>query len=281
MKGRYFAILLAGALIAGTFITSWYAEISLKPAEAYVTKGNLSAAPPLIVTAQPVRRQFYRHIPWSGIVEPRASVTLIAQTAGRITAIEAEDQTRVVKGTPMVREGGPLLEARHARLTAKIKSLKSQLVLARQTVKELQQNLQARLTTNNEVAAAQEAQLRLKDQLRQTRLNLAAFEKQILIRAPMSGIFTGRLVSVGQDVSNGQIVGKIIDTNRLRITAALFPPPGFDLQGKEATVHLRQGRTVSGIIQRLLPEADSTGAAMVWIEGPRIDKQLRSGQMVS
>ncbi len=280
MKGRRFIILFMTTLTIGAIITCWYAKISLRPAEASVAAGNLPAVPPLVVTAQPIRHRFYLRVPWSGTVEPCASVTLITRTDGRITAIEAEDQSRIAKGAPVARLGGPLLETRHTRLAGKIKSLKSQLNLARQTVEELEQNLRARLTTNNKVAAAQDAQLKLKGQLRQARLNLAAFEKQILISAPMSGIFTRRMVSVGQDVSTGQVVGGIIGTDHLRITASLFPPPGFDLQGKKATVRLRQDQAVSGIIRYLLPETDSTGAVMVWIEGPQIDK-LRPGQTVS
>ncbi|VAW40861.1 hypothetical protein MNBD_DELTA03-1840 [hydrothermal vent metagenome] len=281
MKGRRFIILFMAALIIGTIITSWHTGISLKPTEASAAADNLPAAPPLIVTAQPVRQRFYLRVPWSGTVEPCAAVTLITRISGRITAIEAEDQTRIAKGAAVARLGGPLLETRHARLAAKIKALKSQLGLARQTVKELARNLQAQLTTSREVAAAQGTQLKLKGQLRQARLNLAAFEKQILIHAPISGIFTGRLVSLGQDVVKGQTVGRIIDTGHLRITAALFPPPDFDLHGKEATIYPRQGQRISGIIQRLLPETDSTGAVMVWIEGPQINKELRPGQTVS
>jgi len=268
MKGRHFIISFVTALIVGAGITYWYTQISLKPAEASVAAGNLPAVPPLVVTTQPVRQRFYLRVPWSGIVEPCTSVILITRTDGRITAIEAEDQTRIAKGAPVARLGGPLLEARHTRLAGKIKSLKSQLDLARQTVEELEQNLRARLTTNNKVAAAQGAQFKLKSQLRQARLNLATFEKQILISTPMSGVFTKRRVSVGQDVSAGQIVGKIIGTGHLRIAASLFPPPGFDLQGKEATVRLRQNQTISGIIRHILPETDSTGAVMIWIEGP-------------
>jgi len=116
--------------------------------------------------------------------------------------------------------------------------------------------------------------------LRETRLSLKALENQINLTAPIDGIFTNRLVSVGQEVNAGQVVGEIIDTGRLRITASLFPPRVIELQGKEATIRLSENQTLTGIVQRVLPQALSTGAVTVWIEGPQIDTQLRPGQMV-
>ncbi len=281
MKNKPFIALFIAALIAVAVLTYWYAKRHFTCAETSVAVSTLPAISPLIVTAQPVMRRFSLRVPLTGIVEPRASVVLVTQAAGRITAVEADDQTWIEKGKPVARLGGPRIETRRARLAAEIEALSAQLDLARQTVEGLKQNLQARLVTNNQVATAQGTQFKLQRQLREARLGMEVLERQGYIFASMSGVFTKRRVSVGQDVGAGQVVGEIIGTSHLRIVASLFPPPGFDLQGKEATVRLGQDQAVSGIIRRLLPEANSTGAVMVWIEGPQIDKQLRPGQTVS
>lgn len=269
------------ALVAGAiFVYYWHAKGHCPSSDATFAADACPDIPALVVTAQPAMRQFSLNVPWTGIVEPRASVSLVTQLAGRIAAQEAKDQAWIGKGQTIMRLGGPLIEVQRAKLEAEVGSFSSQLGLARQTVKRLKQNLKVRLAINNQVAAAQAAQLKLQSKLHGAQLNLKTFEKQVCISAPMSGIFTKRLVSVGQDVSAGQAVGEIIGTGHLRIVASLFPPADFDPQGKVATVRLGQEQVVSGIIRRLLPESNSTGALMVWIEGPQIDKQLRPGQTV-
>jgi RND family efflux transporter MFP subunit len=180
----------------------------------------------------------------------------------------------------VMRLGGSQVEGARARLTGEIESLGSQIELARQTVERLKQSLKARLATKDQVAAAQDAQVKLEVQLRQARLGLKVLENQIDISAPMNGIFTNRRVSVGQDVTAGQVVGEIIDTSRLRIAASIFPQRGIDLQGKEATIRLIENRTLTGLVRRVLPRASKTGAVIVWVEGPQIDERLRPGQTV-
>jgi len=38
---------------------------------------------------------------------------------------------------------------------------------------------------------------------------------------------------------------------------------------------------VPGVVRRIVPQADSMGAAIVWIEGPQMDQQLRPRQTVA
>jgi multidrug efflux pump subunit AcrA (membrane-fusion protein) len=86
---------------------------------------------------------------------------------------------------------------------------------------------------------------------------------------------------VGQAVQAGQVLGEIIDPNHLRIVASLFPPAGVVLQGREATVRVSGTEPVVGTVGQVLPQASSTGATLVWIEGPQINRQLRPGQSVA
>ena len=273
------ALVLAGSL-AGMALTYWYVTNRGSAVKSLPSREVQTAVSSLITTAHPVMRVFTLRVPWIGTVEPQASVELIALVAGRVEAVEAEDQTRIEKGVLVARLGGARIEGRRAGLAAEAESLKTRLVFARKTVERLKQSLKARLVTKDQVAAARDVQVKLETRLREARLNLDTFDKNVGIFAPMSGIFTNRRISVGQDVHAGQVLGEIIDTPRLRIAASIFPPQGIDLQGMKAEIRLDDDCILTGLVRRVLPRAGGTGAVLVWIKGPQIDRQLRPGQTV-
>ncbi len=280
MKGKYYITL---ALVVAIIGSGAYVLLLLESRHPVAGKTVSDASPApesLISTAHPAKRTFTLQVHWVGTVESQASVELTALVAGRVETIEAEDQDPVKIGQSVLRLGGPQIEDVHARLTAQVESLETQVQLARKTLVRLKENFNTRLATKDQVAAAQEAKVRLETQLRDARLNLKTLNRKSRITAPMNGTFTNRRVSVGQDVSAGQIVGDVIDTGRLRVKASLFPPQGLELHGRQAAIRLNESQTITGIVRQVLPLASSTGAVSVWIEGPQIDAQLRPGQTV-
>jgi len=267
--------LAVGCLAAG--LTYWLVAAPL--ATGGVSSGQDRPAPaPLCVVSQPVERSFVREVPWTGAVQSQASVRLTARVAGRVEAIQAEDQAPVQAGAAVVRLGGPQVELRRTQMQAVAGSLRSRLALADEVVKRLEKDLTDRLATTNQLAAAQGAQLELQAMLEEAELALASFEDRLLIVASVSGVLTNRQVSVGQVVEAGQVVAEVIDPSRLRIVASLFPPAGLELQGMQATVQLGSGQTIAGIVEEVLPSRSETGAMQLWIEGPEIDRRLRPGQ---
>lgn len=280
MKSKHYITL---ALVVAIIGLGAYALLHIEPRETVAgkTASDSSSAPEsLISTAYPAKRTFTLQIHWVGTVESQASIELAALVAGRVQSIDAEDQRPVKMGQSVIRLGGPQIEDTRARLTAQIESLETQVQLAWETLVRLEENLKTQLATKDQVAAAQEAKVRLETQLRDARLNLKTLARQSRITAPMNGIFTNRRVSVGQDVAAGQVIGDVIDTDRLRVNASLFPPQDLELQGREAAIRLNESQTITGIVRQVLPLASSTGAVTVWIEGPQIDAQLRPGQTV-
>jgi len=276
---RYVTLALAGAIIGAA--AYGLSHIDSPVAAAGKTASDSSPVPAsLIRTAYPGKRTFTLQVRWVGTVESQASIELMALLAGRVEAIDAEDQNPVSMGQSVMRLGGPRIEDARARLTTRIESLKAQVRLARETRARLEENLKTRLATRDQVAAAQGAEVRLETQLSDARLNLKTLNRQSQITAPMKGIFTNRRVGVGQDVAAGQIVGDIIDTGRLRVKASLFPPRRLQLQGREAVIRSSESPPLTGTVRQVLPLASSTGAVTVWIEGPQIDGQLRPGQSV-
>jgi cobalt-zinc-cadmium efflux system membrane fusion protein len=279
MKIKHGIAFLLGLSFAGIGLTHGYARS--RGANAPPVTPSSPAAPALITTAHPQRRSFTREVPWIGVVESRASVELTAPVAGRVTRIAAGDQDRIERGRLVMRLGGPRIEGQRAVARAGIQSLESQLRLARQTAERLERSLKTQLATRDQVAQAREAQIRLKTRLRKARLSLKILDSQVRISAPMAGIFTNRRVSRGQDVTAGEIIGEIIDTGRLRIAAAIFPPPGITLQGKPAAIDSDATRVLTGFVSRVLPRASSSGAVRIWIQCPQMDGRLRPGQAVA
>ena len=280
MKVKRRIALAVAVLLAVLALALWKVKSRPSAIKPFAVEEALLSVPPLVTMAQPARRTFTLRLPWLGTVESRAAVELTALMAGRVEAIEVEDQARVEKRSLVATLGGLEIDGERAKLKVEVDSLRSEVELARQTVERLKENLKTQLATKDQVAAAEQRQVKLENQLHQARLNLQIFEKKVRISAPAAGTFTKRLVSTGQEVNAGQVVGEIIDTEQLRIVASVFPPQGIDLQGKDATIRLGENQTLTGLVRSVLPQASSTGAVVIWIEGPEIDQQMRPGQTV-
>jgi membrane fusion protein (multidrug efflux system) len=279
MKAAYWLVaILAGAAL-GAGIVYW--RLERRPSAGEPTGESRPVTASLIAVSQPAVRTLSRQVPWVGVVQSRASVQLKALQAGRVEAIDATDQTPVRSGDVILRLGGPQIETQRARLQTDVQSLKTQLDLANQTIERLQQNLGQQLATADQVASAQEDQVKLQAELRNAQLALESFEGQARVVSPMAGVFTNRRVSPGQTVGAGDAMGDIVDSNNLRIAASLFPPEGVSLEGREATIRLEENDRLAGTVARVLPEASGAGATAVWIEGPQIDERLHPGQTVS
>ncbi len=282
MRRRAWVVLILVLVAAGvSALIYWY----VRPRQSAAGRGTSYEAQSiesrLIAVAPPTVRTFVVHVPWVGVAQSVSTVELTALMAGRIQSIEATDEMPIRTGASVMVLGGPLVMAQEAKLEANLESSKLQLGLASQNVQRLEQNIKEQLSTRNDLATAQEAQLKLQAQVRDAQMALQALQEQSHITAPIAGVFTNRRVSVGQTVKVDGVLGSIIDPNHLRVVASLFPPAETRLEGKEATVRIATGRMVPGVVRRMVPQADSMGATILWIEGPQIDRQLRPGQTVA
>jgi len=280
MKTKYYItiILVVAIIVFGNYV---FLHIKLQESiDRKISTDSLFVHKALISTAYPTKRTFTLNVSWVGIVESQSSIKLRALTAGRVEAINAKDQNYIKKGKPIMRLKGSQIINTRAKLTAQMKSLETQVQLASETLVRVKENFKTRLATKEQVAIAQEMKVRLETQLRNVQLDLKTVNQQSRIASPINGIFTNRQVNVGQDVVAGQIVGDIINTDKLRIKASFYPPLGIDLQGKKASIRLNGNQIITGIVKQVLPQASSTGAVMVWIEGQQIDAELRPGQTV-
>jgi RND family efflux transporter MFP subunit len=236
--------------------------------------------PGLFATSLPATRSFTRTLPWFGRVEALTGMELRAAVDGRVTALAVKDGAEVKTGELLLRLGGRRIASEQAGLRARIDALATRRELQRQTLARLEQSLRNQLATRDQVAAARQHLVELEEGLGQARRDLATLRRNSRVVAPVAGRFTGRRVNTGQDVAAGEVLGAVIG-RRLRIAAALFPPPGARLAGQAVTVEETGGKALSGRVAALLPEADSNGATRAWLEGPQFDRNLLAGQTVA
>ena len=235
--------------------------------------------PSLIKVSTPVRRDFYRTVPFAGEVLSRRSVRITALTPGRIVSIGVPDESRVKAGEVLFVLGGPEVQRRLVSLRTEIRILQRRVLLAEKALKLKKKSFSAHLIPYSEVLSAEEHLGRLKSELSARQNALRLFESYLRIRAPIAGVFTRRRVSVGQWVEKGTVLAAIVDPERVWIRALVFPPPGFRLSGKPARI-LLPDRVLPARVTRVAPEETPAGGRIVFLEGPELSRYLAPGETV-
>jgi len=108
--------------------------------------------------------------------------------------------------------------------------------------------------------------------------------RQQRVTSPATGIFTNRRVNIGQDVEKGTHLADIISPTDLRIVASFSPPADIPLEGRTATINSTNGKTIPGIVVKVIPQRTITGVIfvwIVWIEGDVINRQMKLGETAS
>ncbi len=182
------------------------------------------AVPPPVVTVAKVEQRRFAPVLWvAGTVIPRQDARVSAEVAGRLVMV-ADVGSRVRRSEPLAR-----LDDREYRLLrqealAVVSRLQAQLRFSRQEVARLEklarQNNAARnrldevLSQRDQIAGELKA-ARVRLQLRQLQLEKAS------IPAPFDGVVTGRTRSVGEWVNAGDPVVRLVDPERLEVTASV------------------------------------------------------------
>jgi len=226
------------------------------------------------------RHDFSLHVPWFGQVESSHSIDLIARAPGRIIAIKAADEAPVQSGAELIELGGAEVTARRAGLTKQVKFAAKSARSAKKNLAIRRRMLGEHLSNKELLNVARQALAQAQSQLSAARQTLATFEVAIRIKAPIDGVLTGRRVHLGQYVTPGTVLARIINPRRVRIRASLFPPQAMDVAGMIATVHTDTGKKKQAMVARVMPERTVEGAVQVWIEGDALTG-LAPGMQVS
>jgi RND family efflux transporter MFP subunit len=211
------ALVLAGAAAA---CGNAQADDTAEVASDFVRVINVEVTD---ITAQP----FVDEIRLTGSVWANQDVQVSAEESGVVKEILADRGARVRAGDPLARIDG-------AVLTAQVEQARAQADLASQTW-----DRRKRLWEDDQVGS-EIAYLEAKYLAEQTAANLRLLEERLartIIRAPFDGVLDDRMIEVGTMVGPGQVVGRVVDLDPVKIMAGVPERYAADVRrGAEARV---------------------------------------------
>lgn len=211
------ALLVVGALAA---CGNAEAVDTLEVAGDFVRVVNVEVTE---ISAQP----FVDEIRLTGTVWANQDVQVSAEESGVIKEILADRGARVRAGDALARIDGSVL-------TAQVDQARAQAELASQTW-----DRRKRLWEEDQVGS-EIAYLEAKYVAEQTAANLRVLEERLsrtTIRAPFDGILDDRMIEVGTMVGPGQVVGRVVDLDPVKIMAGVPERYAADIRkGAEAQV---------------------------------------------
>ncbi len=236
----------------------------------------------IIRIAVPKLKTFSKALRWFGKVKSGYKTRIIALEAGRIISVAVKDGAAVTKGDILFTIGGPLIDSRMELLYSQSATLKKRIKLAERMVRVKREAVVKQFAKYEELASAEDALARLKAEREAVRRETQRIQKATRLHAAISGVFTNRKVSVGQEVQKGDDLAEVISQDRLYIAATLFlKGEEASLKTKTALINLPSGKQIQGSITTVLPQRTHDGAVIVWIKGPEIAAALHPGQTVT
>ena len=213
----------------------------------------------------------------TGQIRSEAMSVIKSETQGTITSVLVRPGERVRKGQALVQVDPRPLDLAVQEASARLEQAKLTL---------LDNILPDSIVTGKAVTGERlrNAEIRAGVEAARVTLEQRKYERErATITAPFNGVMDEMKVSVGERLTNGQEIGKVVDLDNLRIEAAVLE---HDLPlirvGGQATIMAAAApdRAVSGTIAAILPIVDSTtraGRAVIRTGGRSV---LRPGMYV-
>jgi len=226
------------------------------------------------------RHHFTLAVPWFGRVEAVSSIAVAARIRGRIIKIYPRDESEVHRGDMLFEFGGKEVDAHQANLNEQVQLANRAVQAARRNLAIQKNMLGERLSNKKLLNAAMQTVVRTESRLSASKQALATFDAASRIRVLADGYFTERAVYEGQYVTVGMLLARIVNPERIRIRASLFPPHGLELTGRTAIVHIAPEKVLIGVVSSRMPDTSPEGGTQVWIEGDGL-RGLAPGVQVS
>ncbi len=231
----------------------------LFPIQSWAQDAGQQQAPASPVVVETAQRDTFSATLWvSGTVISQNDARIAAETDGRITWVAAVG-SRIEKNQAIARIDAADLKLDLADSVAQLDGLKSQLKFQDSALQRLQQ-----LAERNNVSATQldEAQAQ-RDMTRQgikrAEISIAQIKRRISqtqVLAPFPGVVAERLVQLGEFVSRGDQVARLVDTDHREIRAqAPLSVAGWIREGMEVSVQHRQHESLSPVVH-VIPVGD-------------------------
>jgi RND family efflux transporter MFP subunit len=272
--GGYVGVLVALAL--GTGCKDKPADAATKPPGTPDSSGGATLALPVV--GQEVRKgDLVLSVVTTGQIRSEAVSDLKSETQGTIVAVLVRPGDRVKKGQALIQVDPRPLDL--AVQDAEARLAQAQLQLLDNTIPDS-------IVTGKAITGERLKNAQIRSGLEVQRVNLEQrkYERErATITAPFDGVMDDIKVAVGERLSVGEEIGKVVDLDHLRIEAAVLE---HDLPlirvGGEAVVTAAAApdHPVTGVIAAILPIVDSAtraGRAVVRAGGGGV---LRPGMYV-
>jgi len=227
----------------------------LAPAIAGAQPGA-QAAP---VSVEPARRDTFSAALWvSGTVISRNDSRISAETDGRLTWV-AEVGTQIAFGEPIATIDDTDLRLDLRDSQAQLESLKAQRRYQTTNLERLQRLAAKNNASANEIDEAQSTLEMTEQAIRRAEVAIDQTERRIeqtRVVAPFAGVVVERLVQVGEFVSRGNQVARLVDTDNreIRARAPLSIAP-YLREGLEVSIEHRNTETLTPVT-RIIPVGD-------------------------
>jgi len=258
-------------MLLGLSMGGW---LPLNAAAEGITAGAMPAA------ASVTTYTFTSDLPWFGRMESTRTVDIPARTNGTIVNIGTADETEVRQGDVLFVLAGSMVEGRMADLRKQLGQAEREVDIAKRNLRLKRSQRRQELATNEQVNAAENALSLARAHASRAKQALASLSAGARIIAPADGIFTARRVHLGQYVTPGMVLARVVNLRSVRIRASLFPPHGLNPTGLTANVHALHGLVQHGLVTRIMPERSPEGGVQIWIEGDGL-QELAPGMQVS
>lgn len=216
-------------------------------------------APPAPVAVDEARRDLFSASIWvSGTVISRNDARIGAETDGRVTWV-ADVGEKVTAGNPIARVDAADLELELEDNRARLASLKAQRRFQQNNLDRLNRLAQSDNASANQLDEAAATLDMTSQEIRRAEVSIAQTQRRIeqsRVLAPFTGVVVERLVQIGEFVSRGAEVARLVDVDNREIRAQA--PLGVSAhirEGLEVAVEHRQKQLLAPV-KRVIPVGD-------------------------
>jgi membrane fusion protein (multidrug efflux system) len=270
------ALLVVGGVVLGSTAPSPEQVAPVGQGGVSRAVGTIRVAPVPVVTRARV----------SGVLEPRRSVQIFAETRGPVTAIGAEALDRVEAGLELVAIDPLQAEVAVERAVAAVARAESELALAKSNFDRRNSLAERGVTSTSVLEDAQNANKVGLAVVRDARAELKRARDDLAkksIRAPFEGVLRSFEVDVGEYVQAGQKLGELLDTRTARVTIGLRDRDIVAVrpdQAVEVHVEAYPGEVFSGRVLRVGAASDAQSRQFpIEVEVPNDDGRLLPGMV--
>jgi RND family efflux transporter MFP subunit len=223
------------------------------------TIGFAQAPPPAPVTVDEARRDTYFAELWvSGTVVSQHDARISAETDGRITWV-ADVGSRIAAGETIARIDDADLQLTLRDNQAMLESLQIQKQYLESNLKRLNKLSETNNAGLNQLDEARSQLERTSQDIRRAEVTVEQTKRRITqtqVVSPFPAIVVERLIQVGEFVSRGAQVARLVDTENREIRAqAPLSVAGFVREGLEVSVQHQERETLSPVA-RVIPVGD-------------------------